>query len=155
MFFEEFKVGTKYGTKGRTVSEADAILFTSLSGTYNPLFLDETYAANTQFKKRLVSGLVTVSICTGLVYQLTSAPFGEGFVALVGMAVRWMRPVYFGDTLRTEVIVSSKKVLKDKRGLVVLTGRVMNQDDIKVCEIEYTIIVLRRRRPKVRGGTLS
>jgi acyl dehydratase len=144
MFFEDFKEGTKYSTNGRTISEADSILFSTLTGAYNPLFLDETHAAKTQFKTRIVLGLLTVSICTGLVYQLPIAPFGEGFVALVAMTTRWSKPVYPGYTLRSEVIVTDKKDLKDNRGLVTLTARVLNQDSELVSEIEYRIMVMQR-----------
>ena len=144
MFFENFKEGTKYNTNGRTISEADSILFSTLTGAYNPLFLDETHAAKTQFKSRIVPGLLTVSICTGSVYQLPSAPFGEGFVALVGMSVRWSKPVYPGNTLRSEVTVASKKELKDNRGLVTLTARILDQNSELVCEVEYRIIVMRK-----------
>lgn len=56
MFFEEFDTGQKYSTKGRTVTEADAVLFSTLTGAYNPLFLDEVHASKTSFKSRIVPG---------------------------------------------------------------------------------------------------
>lgn len=144
MFFEDFREGTKYVTHGRTISEADAVLFSTITGAYNPLFLDETHAAKTPFKTRIVPGLLTASLCTGLIYQLPAAPFGEGFVALVGTTMKWSKVVHHGDTIRSEVAVAEKRPLKDGRGLVTLKAKALNQDGEDVLEVEYRIIVATR-----------
>lgn len=88
MVFEDFQIGTRYTTNDRTVTETDSILFSTLTGAHNPLFLDEVHAAKTPFKTRIVPGLLTASICTGLIYQLQVAPLGEGFVAPVSAQLK-------------------------------------------------------------------
>jgi 3-hydroxybutyryl-CoA dehydratase len=144
MFFEEFDTGQKYSTKGRTVTEADAVLFSTLTGAYNPLFLDEVHASKTPFKSRIVPGLLTVSLCTGLIYQLSVDPFGEGFVALVSARMKWLKAVRHGDTIRSEVVVIDKKPLENHRGFVTLKAKTMNQENQEVGEVEYNIIVQTR-----------
>lgn len=144
MFFEEFETGQTYSTKGRTVTEADAVLFSTLTGAYNPLFLDEVHASKTSFGSRIVPGLLTASLCTGLIYQLSVDPFGEGFVALTSAKMKWSKAVHHGDTIRSKVVVSEKKPLENHRGLVTLKAKTLNQENHEIGEIEYNIIVQTR-----------
>jgi 3-hydroxybutyryl-CoA dehydratase len=141
MFLEEFKEAAHYATNGRTITEADSVLFSTLTGAYNPLFVDEVYASKTAFKTRIVPGLLTASICTGLIYQLPVGLFGEGFVALVGSTIKWTKAVLPGDTVKSHVTVVGKKTLADNRGLVTLKAKAVNQNNDEVLEIEYRIIV--------------
>lgn len=141
MYFEDFKEGERYSTQGRTVTETDSVLFSTITGAYNPLFLDEVHASKTNFKTRIVPGLLTASLCTGLIYQLPAAPFGEGFVALVGTTSKWSKPVFHGHTIRAEVTVSERKQLKGGRGLVALNAKVFNQNNEEVMETTYQIVV--------------
>ena len=143
MFYDDFKEGTKYNTNNRTITETDSVLFSTLTGAYNPIFLDETYAAKTRFKGRIVPGLLTVAVCTGSIYQLPAAPFGAGFVALAGMSMNLTKPVRPGNTIHAEVTVANKE-MKGSNGLVTLAARVLNQDSETVAEVEYKIIVLRK-----------
>jgi 3-hydroxybutyryl-CoA dehydratase len=78
MFLQDFEEAAGYVTNGRTITEADSVLFSTVTGAYNPLFLDETHASKTMFKTRIVPGLLTSSICTGLIYQVPVGLFGEG-----------------------------------------------------------------------------
>jgi 3-hydroxybutyryl-CoA dehydratase len=148
MFFEEFTEGFRYVTAGRTVTEADSVLFSSMTGAYNPLFLDEVHASKTLFKGRIVPGLLTASLCTGLIYQLSVGPFGEGFVALVGLTIKWTKAVFLGNTIRCDVMVAEKELLRDNRGLVRLRTKAVNQEGEEVLEMEYRIIVQTRELPK-------
>jgi len=100
------------------------------------------------FKTRIVPGLLTSSICTGLIYQLPAGLFGEGFVALVGCTIRWTKAVFPGDTVKSRVTVEGKKTLPDNRGLVTLKAKAVNQNDDEVLEIEYRIIVQARPERK-------
>ena len=147
MFLENFKEGTQYVTNGRTITEADSVLFSTLTGAYNPLFLDEVYASKTAFKTRIVPGLLTASICTGLIYQLPAGLFGEGFVALVGSTIKWTKAVLLGDTVKSHVTVVGKETLADNRGLVTLKAKAVNQKNDVVLEIEYRIIVVISNSP--------
>ncbi|BFH73104.1 MaoC family dehydratase [Sulfurisphaera javensis] len=143
MYFEDFQLGQKWETKGRTVTEADVVLFTGLTGALNPLFLDEEYAKNTRFKTRILPGLLTASIAVGLTYQLPSDPFGEGFVALTKLEIDAKRPVKIGDTLKAIVEVVDKKE-REKDGKVYLQIIVVNQNKEEVMRIKMEILSNKR-----------
>ncbi len=125
MYYEEFSVGSVLPTHGRTITETDVVLFATVTGAQNPLFLDAEYAKSTSFGSRIVPGLLTLSIAVGLAYQLPQGPFGDGFVALLGLEFKTPRPVRIGDTLAVEVRVVEHEPPARGRGVVVLglTGR--------------------------------
>jgi len=139
MYFEDFQIGQKFESKGRTVTEADVVLFTGLTGALNPLFLDEEYGKTTRFKGRIVPGLLTASIGVGLTYQLPSDPFGEGFVALTKVEIDAKKPVKIGDTLKSVVEVVDKKE-REKDGKVYLQIRVINQNKDEVMLMKMEIL---------------
>ena len=53
MYYEDFHVGSKQTTFGRTVTDADIVIFAGMTGASNPLFLDEEYAKKSTFGRRI------------------------------------------------------------------------------------------------------
>ncbi|MBB5253695.1 MaoC family dehydratase [Sulfurisphaera ohwakuensis] len=143
MYFEDFQVGQKWESKGRTVTETDVVLFTGLTGALNPLFLDEEYAKTTRFKGRILPGLLTASIGVGLTYQLPSDPFGEGFVALTKLEINAKKPVKIGDTLKALVEVINKQE-REKDGKVYLKISIINQNKEEVMILNMEILANKR-----------
>ncbi|MDG6995240.1 MAG: MaoC family dehydratase N-terminal domain-containing protein [Nitrososphaerota archaeon] len=141
MYYEDFEVGSKQVTFGRTLTETDIVLFAGLTGASNPLFLDEEYSKKTTFGHRIAPGLLTLSIATGCAYQLPTGPFGEGFVALLGMSFKVMKPVFAGETLKVTVTVREKRPPKEGRGVVILDMTVFNQREETVMTVEGTFMV--------------
>jgi len=98
LWFEEFELDTIYRhAPGRTVSEADNILFSTLTMNPQALHLDEAWASGQPFGARLVNSLFTLSTLVGLsVPQLTQGTI----VANLGFRdVSFPKPVFHGDTL--------------------------------------------------------
>src|SRR6185503_7014778 len=104
-FFSDFQVGQAFTSVGRTVTEADVVLFAGLSGDYNPLHTDETFAAKTPFGRRIAHGMLSVAISTGL--GQTLGIFEGTTIALVGQTFEYKGPVFFGDTIRLRLTVES------------------------------------------------
>ncbi|MHB8568207.1 MAG: MaoC family dehydratase [Nitrososphaerales archaeon] len=140
MYYEDFIVGEEQKTFGRTVTEVDIVIFATMTGAQNPLFLDEEYSKKTPFSHRIAPGLLT-----GQTYQLPTGPFGEGFVALLGMSFKALKPVFSGDTITTVVKVEDKQDPKEGKGRIVLESLVRNQRDELVMQIEGTFLM------RVRG----
>jgi len=98
---EEIEVGmiAKYT---QTVTDSDIKSFAGISGDRNPVHIDEVYASNSRFKKRIAHGLMTASYFSALFG--TKIP-GEGCV-YVSQSLRFKRPVYIDDCVEASVVVT-------------------------------------------------
>ena len=65
MYFEDFEVGARFVTAGRTVTESDVMSFAGLSGDMNPLHVDREFARGTAFGEPVAHGLLVLSIAAG------------------------------------------------------------------------------------------
>ena len=141
-YWEEFEVGARYPTYGRTVTEGDLSLFCAFVGYHVPLFIDEEYAKRTPYGGRIAPSAFTMSVSTGM----TESLFRDTIIALLSVdRGRFLGPVRAGDTIRTEVEVVSKRETSDPgRGIVVFRDHVLNQRDETVFQIEKTTLIRRR-----------
>src|SRR5881227_473502 len=101
LWFEEFEVGTTYLHRpGRTVTETDNVLFTTMTMNTQSLHLDAAWSAGQPFGQRLVNSMFTLATVVGQsVPQLTQGTI----VAQLGLSdVTFPHPMYHGDTLYTE-----------------------------------------------------
>ena len=143
MYYDDFSVGNKYTTGGRTITESDLILFSEISGVYSPLHLDKEYCKNTLFKKRIAHGPLILSISNGLVSMLNL--YEDSIVALMEMEWKFIKPVFIGDTIRVTETVHSKINTKDtERGIVIFNRSIRNQNKEEVQR--GTLVVLIKRK---------
>jgi acyl dehydratase len=142
LYWEDFEVGKRYPTYGRTVTEGDLSLFCAFVGYHVPLFIDEEYARRTPYKGRIAPSSFTMSISTAM----TEGLFRHSIIALLGVDQgRFHFPVRAGDTIRTEVeVVSKRETSAGDRGLVVFRDHVLNQRDQVVFQIDKTTLIRRR-----------
>src|SRR3954447_10188664 len=137
--FEQMRVGSRFRTAARTVTEADLVGFVSAVGITEPLFLDARHAAEGGYRGRLVPGVLTYALAEGLVLQ-TNVLHGTG-LAFLEMELRVLRPVYVGDTIEVVVEVSgSRPTSSGDRGVVTTVNTVLNQDGETV--LTYTPVRL-------------
>ncbi len=129
---------------GRTVTELDNTLFCALTMNTQPLHLNADFAEKSQFGQRIVNGLFTL----GLVVGLTVSDLTEGtIVANLGYErVSHPNPVFHGDTIyvETEVLDKRESTSKPDRGVVRLKHIGRKQDGTMVCEVERTVMFLKR-----------
>lgn len=129
LWFEEFEVGTVYEHRpGRTVTEADNVLFTTLTMNTQPLHLDAAASAEVgPFHERLVNSMFTLSTMVGLsVAQLTQGTI----VANLGFSeISFPAPVRHGDTIYAETLIVEKRPSKSRpgEGVVTLAHTARNQ----------------------------
>lgn len=140
MYFEQFEEGMALETQGRTITEADIVAFAGLSGDFNPMHTDATYAVGTQFEQRVAHGLLGLSVASGLAYQLG---FMDGTVlAFTGLEWKFRAPIFIGDTIRVRVKITKKREMKAAGGgFVSFDVQVVNQDDKLTQKGEWTILV--------------
>lgn len=139
LYYEDFKEGMIFETPRRTITEADIVNFAYISGDFNPLHVDEEFAKNSIFKRRIAHGALTFAVMTGL-WDMLGIIKGTT-IAFYGVDnLRFTKPVYPGDTLRVKITVAEKKE-KETGGLVVLHNEVLNQRDemVLVCDVKLLI----------------
>ncbi|MGV2983605.1 MaoC family dehydratase [Microbacterium sp. AGC85] len=142
LYFEEFEVGARYLHRpGRTATETDNVLFTTLTMNTQALHLDAAFAGEQEFGQRLMNSMWTLSTMVGAsVAQLTQGTL----VAQLGLGeIAFPHPLFAGDTLYTESIVTEKRLSSSRPGqgicTIAHTGR--NQDDVVVAEARRTVLV--------------
>jgi acyl dehydratase len=141
-FFDEIQVGEESVSPGRTVTEADIVLFAGLSGDYNILHTDAEFMKSSIFGERIAHGLLGLAIQSGL---FTRA--GIPYATLGSGTLRWKfkGPIKIGDTIRVRATVTAKQDgPKPDRGLVTLERQVLNQRGEVVQEGETDVVVERR-----------
>jgi acyl dehydratase len=121
--FEDVEIGRRQRLE-RTMTASDVDQFGHLCGDLNPLHMDEEFASRTPFGRRVVHGLLTGALVSTTHTQLT----GPGF-AYVGQELRFLGPVFIGDTLNVEVTVVGKK---DAKRILILDTVVSKQTGDKV-----------------------
>lgn len=127
MYFEEFLVGQRIISAGRTVSESDIITFAGLSGDFNQIHTDAVYAAQTPFGQRVAHGLLGLSIASGLVVQTGMM---EGTILAFREINEWkfIQPIHIGDTIHVEVeVLETKEIRRLGGGAIVISLDVKNQ----------------------------
>jgi acyl dehydratase len=142
LYFEEFEHDAVYlHSPGRTVTEADNVLFTTLTMNTQSLHLDAEWSSGTEFGERLVNSMFTLSTLVGLsVAQLTQGTI----VANLGFGeVSFPHPVRVGDTLYGETRVLSKRLSKSRpgQGLVELEHTARNQHGDVVARATRTTLM--------------
>jgi 3-hydroxybutyryl-CoA dehydratase len=118
----------------RTVTAADVEAFAAISGDTNPVHLDEQYAAETRFGKRIAHGMLSVAYISAVLG--TKFP-GPGTIYL-SQNVSFLGPVYLGDTITATVTVSKYRA---EKAILTLITECWNQDGVKVVDGQAVCLV--------------
>jgi acyl dehydratase len=144
--FDELNIGDHFVCQARTVTEADTVNFAGLSGDYNPLHTDQTFALATSFGGRIAHGILVLAIASGQANQL--GIFEGTTIALLQQMVKYTGAVKFGDTVHLEFKVAGKKeTSRPDRGILTIDTVVLNQDGQAVIEGQW-VLMLKRIRPE-------
>ncbi len=137
LFFEEFQIGMVFKHPiRRTITEADNVFFSAM--THNPaaLHLDAEYAKTTEFGQRLVNSCLTLSFMVGI--SVGDTTLGTSVANLGWDEVRFLKPLFHGDTIHVETEVLDMRPSKSRpgQGLVTFAHRTFNQRDemVAVCK---------------------
>jgi acyl dehydratase len=145
LWFEEYEVGRVYRHKaGRTVTETDNLLFTTLSMNPAPLHLDAEYCKTLPYGRQLVTSVFTIGVIMGMsvsdLFEGTSLG-NLGFTKMI-----FPNPVFIGDTLRAETEIADKRESKSRpeAGIISVVHRGYNQRDELVMEAHRAGLSLKR-----------
>jgi acyl dehydratase len=142
LYFDDFTEGRQFFSASRTVTESDVMTFAGVSGDFNPLHTDETFAEKTPMKTRIAHGMLTMAIATGLANQM--GIFEGTTIALMQQTINYKGMVRFGDTVRLIMTVKNAKPSRNpKRGVVTYDVQIVNQKDEPVIDSEWVLMMAR------------
>jgi 3-hydroxybutyryl-CoA dehydratase len=121
--YQDIKVGESKSFS-KTITEADIFAFCGITGDFNPMHVNEVFAAQTRFKGRIAHGMLVA----GLVDQTLTAIVGEGGIH-VTQQVAFKAPVNIGDTVTVLSEITEK--IEDKRRIMI-TSTWTNQNGVTV-----------------------
>lgn len=125
-YFEDYEVGTKLVTSGKTVTEADIVFFGAVAGDHDPLHMDAEFCKGTMFKERIAHGMLGVVVQSGLSHDLGI----EGTLKsrLAEISLKFSSAIMIGDTVHVEhVILAKEEIEGNEFGLITISYKVINQ----------------------------
>jgi acyl dehydratase len=140
--FEDYQLGLTRETLGRTITEADIVIHAGQTGDFYPHHMDAEWCRTQPFGQRIAHGTLIFSIAVGMTSgEVNPEAFSYGYDRL-----RFIKPVFIGDTLHVRVTI---KVMKDSpksasHGVVVELCEVFNQRNETVLACEHLLMVTRR-----------
>lgn len=143
LWFEQFEVGQVFEHEVRkTMLEFENMMFTAL--TFNPaqIHVDHDYASKTEFGRPLMNSILTLGLVIGLSIQDTTL---GTTVANLGMEeTTFPKPVFAGDTIRTQTTVLDLRPSKSRpgQGIVKMMHVGLNQNDEVVCKTIRSALML-------------
>jgi len=146
IYYEDYTLGHVRETHGRTITETDFVVHAGHSGDFFPHHLDAEFAKTTPFGQRIAHGTMTFTIGIGLTATVINpAAFTYGYERL-----RFPKPVFIGDTIRTRVTISAKEddPKRAQFGRVTEKIEVLNQRGETVLACEHVLLVHRKSEKK-------
>jgi len=139
-YVDDFEIGQEFRTASRTITEADIVMFTGLSGDFNPLHIDEEFAKGTPHGTRIAQGLLGASIASGLVSQ-TGLLAGTA-LGFLGMTWKFTGPIKAGDTIHVvQTVIEARASKTPGRGVLTRRMDVVNQRGEVVQTGEWAVSV--------------
>ena len=126
LHFEDIRVGLRIETGGINVTESHIVAFAGLSGDFFGLHMDDQFARELGFPRRVAHGLLCLALVDGLKNRAE-----EQFASVASLNWNWnfRGPVYANDRLAASIEVTHLRATSDgRRGLVSLRFEVRNQD---------------------------
>ncbi len=128
-YFEDFEIGETHTSSGRTMTDADIRLFIGCSDNTHPVHVDTAYCAKFPgIGRPIVQGVLTLGVADGFMAKEIS-PTRVPTVHYGHEKVRYIKPVYHGDTIHCEFKLVDKAVKDDRFGVTTWEVSVINQKD--------------------------
>jgi acyl dehydratase len=140
-YFEDYAEGEERQTLGRTITEADIITHAGQTGDFYPHHMDAEWCKAQEFGQRVAHGTLIFSVGVGMTAgDINPRAFSYGYDRL-----RFVKPVFIGDTIRGQVSIVEKRPHKRPNyGFVVERLEVFNQRDETVLACDHLLLVERR-----------
>ena len=143
VFFEDYVEGSTRTTGGRTITETDIVLHAGQTGDFYPHHMDAEWCKSQEFKQRIAHGTLIFSVAVGMTAgEINPEAFSYGYDRL-----RFIKPVFIGDTLHVRVTVKEKRDYPKRpdHGIVVELCEVFNQQEHLVLVCEHLLLTRRKQ----------
>ncbi|MEJ8475687.1 MaoC family dehydratase [Roseibium algae] len=138
-YFEDYEVGDARKTVGRTITETDFVVHAGHSGDFFPHHLDAEFCKTLPFGQRIAHGTMVFTIGVGLTATIINpVAFSYGYDRM-----RFIKPVFINDTIRSAVEITAKEVMEKRPGYGRVLERltVFNQTDEVVLVADHIYMV--------------
>ena len=142
IYFEEYEIGSTRTTTGRTITETDFVVHAGHTGDFFPHHMDAEFMKTTEFGQRIAHGTMVFAIGVGLTASVINpVAFSYGYDRL-----RFVRPVFIGDTIKTRTTIAAKEddPKRPGHGRVIERVEVINQRGEVVLAADHIYVVERR-----------
>jgi len=146
--FEQYQVEEQRSTGGRTITETDIVLHAGQTGDFYPHHMDAEWCKTQPIGQRIAHGTLVFSIAIGMTAgNINPLAFSYGYDRL-----RFIRPVFIGDTIRVTVTIAEKRDHKQPEyGMVVERCAVINQRNETVLACDHLLLVRRSTVPVIHN----
>lgn len=128
------KIGDKFSTSKQITDEV-VRKFAELSGDYNPIHLDEEFAAKTRFGKRIAHGMISGALISAVLgYELK-----ERKIVYLSQTMKFIAPVFIDDTVTATATVVD---IREDKPIVTIETVCTNQNGAAVVTGEGKIMIL-------------
>lgn len=140
-YFEDFQVGDQLKSRGRTITDADIRMFIGATGADHPNHTDTEYCRDHPiFKRPCAPGVLTLSVVDGFIAEeitrncALSLNYGHD-------RIRYLRPVYPGDTINAEIKITAKEVKDSDWGLLTVEAHAKNpQGEVVLVNVNKLLV---------------
>lgn len=120
-YYEDYEIGEARDTVGRTITETDFVVHAGHSGDFFPHHLDAEFCKTLPFGQRIAHGTMVFTIGVGLTATIINpVAFSYGYDRM-----RFVKPVFIGDTLRSRVEIIGKELMEKRPGFGRVTERLI------------------------------
>ncbi len=147
-YFEDFQVGEHFKSRGRTITDADIRMFIGATGADHPNHTDAEYCrSHPIFDRPCAPGVLTLSVVDGFIAEAVtldaalSLNYGHD-------RIRYLRPVYPGDTISAEIKIAAKEEKDSDWGLLTVEAHAKNPRGELVL-VNVNRLLIQRRTSKI------
>lgn len=148
-FFEDYAVGFRRHTMGRTITEADIVLHAGQTGDFFPHHMDAEWCKTQDIGQRIAHGTLIFSVAIGM----TAGAINPYAMSYGYDRLRFVRPVFINDTITVTASIKEKRdhPKRADHGVVVEAIEVVNQRQETVMVCEHLYLVQRRTSTEQQG----
>jgi acyl dehydratase len=128
--YDDLHVGMSFRSPGRTITDADIVAFSGLTGDYSELHTSDVYAKASQFGRRVAQGMLGLAYAHGLMWARTGE-LRETAIAFLGIGEwKFVAPIFIGDTIFVNYRLAELRDSKSKptQAIATVEVEVVNQD---------------------------